>query len=210
MKTVSESRPIDNIRSSKGEAGRSPRARDLILDTMYRLALEKDFSEITVQDLLARSGVARSTFYAHFRDKEDLLVAGYDSIGLPCTKVCKVSGRSHVVLDVSAWLFSATERHAELTSSFFSGPSQRTVVAHLENILLIRVREHYRQQGTYLEQGVRGEVAVRCFVGALISSWLWWVRHDFPCPAEEMTSTFDALMNSGVWPQTGSEHRAAN
>ncbi len=45
-----------------------------------------------------------------------------------------------------------------------------------------------------------GEVAVRCFVGALSGLWLWWVRHDYPHPATEMIHHFDALMNNGTWP----------
>lgn len=180
---------------------RSQRTRELLLDSMYRLALEKDYLDITVQELLDRTGVARSTFYAHFRDKEDLLVAGYECIGVPSTKVCDISGDRRVVLDVSTWLFVATERHAALTTSFFSSPSQSIILAHLENILLIQVREHYRKQGIYDTGGLRGEVAVRCFVGALTGLWLWWVRHDYPYPDNAMTESFDALMNNGRWPR---------
>lgn len=179
---------------------RARRTRERLLDTMYRLALEKDFRDITVQELFERAGVARSTFYAHFRDKEDLLVAGYESIGTPPTRVVDVSGHKRVVLDASTWLFIATERHASLTTSFFNSPSQTVVLAHLENILLIQVREHYRKQGFYQSNELRGEVAVRCFVGALIGLWLWWVRHDYPYPASDMTEAFDALMNNGTWP----------
>ncbi|MBA1277989.1 MULTISPECIES: TetR/AcrR family transcriptional regulator [Pseudomonadaceae] len=193
-------RPDKADMASKRHASRAQRTRDLLLDGMYRLALEKDFREISVQELLSHTGVARSTFYAHFRDKEDLLVAGYECIGLPPTRVCNVAGEERVVLDVSAWLFNATERHAALTTSFFNSPSQAIILAHLENLLLIQVREHYRKHGIYECAGLRGEVAVRCFVGALIGSWLWWVRHDYPSPANEMTEAFDSLMNNGTWP----------
>lgn len=190
----------DKSHSRQRHALRSQRTRELLLDHMYRLALEKDYGEITVQELLDRTGVARSTFYAHFRDKEDLIAAGYEAIGTPATKVTDVSGDQRVVLDVSAWLFSATERHAALTTSFFSGPGQSVILAHLENILIIQVREHYRKQGLYQVAQMRGEVAVRCFVGALIGLWLWWVRHGYPNSAREMTETFDSLMNNGYWP----------
>jgi hypothetical protein len=74
------------------------------------------------------------------------------------------------------------------------------ILAHLENILIIQVREHYRKQGLYQLEQMRGEAAVRCFVGALIGLWLWWVRHDYPNSAQEMTETFDSLMNNGTWP----------
>ena len=34
---------------------------------------EKDYAEMTVEDILRRAGVARSTFYAHFHTKDDVL-----------------------------------------------------------------------------------------------------------------------------------------
>ncbi|MCL5042120.1 MAG: TetR/AcrR family transcriptional regulator [Gammaproteobacteria bacterium] len=179
---------------------RTQRTHELLLDTMYQLVLEKDYREITVQDLLDRSGVARSTFYAHFRDKEDLLVAGYEYIGLPRTRVCDISGHPRVVLDISAWLFAATERHAALTTSLFSGASREIVLAHLENILVIQVREHFRKQEIYTQGDLRSELAVRSFVGALLASWQWWIRHDYPCSAQEATEAFDSLLNNGTWP----------
>lgn len=191
---------FDKNISSQRHALRSQRTRELLLDHMYRLALEKGYDGITVQQLLDSTGVARSTFYAHFRDKEDLIVAGYEAIGMPATKVTEVDGDRRVLLDVSTWLFSATERHAALTTAFFSGPGQSVILAHLENILIIQVREHYRKQGLYQVEHMRGEAAVRCFVGALIGLWLWWVRHDYPNSAQEMTETFDSLMNNGTWP----------
>lgn len=195
---------VDKTQSGQRHAMRSQRTRELLLDHMYRLALEKGYDGVTVLQLLDSTGVARSTFYAHFRDKEDLIVAGYEAIGTPSTKVTEVDGDRRVLLDVSAWLFSATERHAALTTSFFSGPGQSVILAHLENILIIQVREHYRKQGLYLLEHMRGEAAVRCFVGALVGLWLWWVRHDYPHPAREMTETFDSLMNNGTWPPENS------
>ena len=200
---MSHAAPVQMVNENfarERHAPRSQRARDLLLDSMYSLALEKDYADITVQELLNRTGVSRSTFYAHFRTKEDLILAGYEAIGVPSTRVTEVRGDQRVVLDVSTWLFSATERHAKLTTSFFSGPGQSVILAHLENILIIQVREHYRKHGLYPNADMRGEVAVRCFVGALIGLWLWWVRHDYPASAKQMTESFDALMNNGTWP----------
>lgn len=179
---------------------RASQTRERLLGTMYDLALEKDFREITVQEVLDTAGIARSTFYAHFRDKEDLLVAGYDSIGLPTTRTDVVSGKSVVILNVAQWLFAATEEHAALTTAFFNSPSQSVVLAHLENILIVRVREHYRLHQHGQADELERETTVRCLVGALLGLWLWWVRHDYPNSAAEMSSTFDTLQGSCIWP----------
>lgn len=52
---------------------RSQRTRRLISEAFLNLMREKHFAQITVQDIIDRADVGRSTFYAHYQDKEDLL-----------------------------------------------------------------------------------------------------------------------------------------
>jgi len=42
---------------------------------LLTLILERQFDEVTVQDVLDRASVGRSTFYLHYRDKDDLLLS---------------------------------------------------------------------------------------------------------------------------------------
>ena len=42
---------------------------------LLELMLEKPIDEVTVQEVLDRASVGRSTFYLHFRDKNDLLLS---------------------------------------------------------------------------------------------------------------------------------------
>src|SRR5881392_1785654 len=55
----------------ESEDPRVRRTRDALGDALIALVQEKPFESITVQDLLDRAGVGRSTFYAHFSDKDD-------------------------------------------------------------------------------------------------------------------------------------------
>lgn len=46
---------------------------ELLADTLLALCREKPFREVTVKDIRERSGVSRTGFYNHFRDKNDLV-----------------------------------------------------------------------------------------------------------------------------------------
>ncbi|HYW74871.1 MAG TPA: TetR/AcrR family transcriptional regulator [Pyrinomonadaceae bacterium] len=50
---------------------RTRRTRNKVSGALVDLIKEKRFDDITVQNLIDRAGVGRSTFYSHFRDKED-------------------------------------------------------------------------------------------------------------------------------------------
>src|SRR5271163_2939261 len=51
------------------------RTRERLGSALVALIQEKPFDDVTVQDVLDRASVGRSTFYLHFRDKNDLLLS---------------------------------------------------------------------------------------------------------------------------------------
>src|SRR5579863_6893434 len=51
------------------------RTRARLGSALVALIHEKPFNDVTVQQVLDRASVGRSTFYLHFRDKNDLLLS---------------------------------------------------------------------------------------------------------------------------------------
>jgi AcrR family transcriptional regulator len=72
---------IPIVRERAGAAGatdrRVERTQQALTFALVELVLTKRWAKITVQDLLDRAGVGRSTFYAHYRSKDDLLLKSF-------------------------------------------------------------------------------------------------------------------------------------
>jgi AcrR family transcriptional regulator len=56
------------------------RTRASILRAFVRLALDRRYDRISTSDLIAASGVGRSTFYEHFRSKDDVLLGAMEPL----------------------------------------------------------------------------------------------------------------------------------
>ncbi len=52
---------------------RQQKTQQAIMEAFYALMQKKSYSKITVQDILDQANVGRSTFYEHFKTKEELL-----------------------------------------------------------------------------------------------------------------------------------------
>jgi len=56
------------------EDRRTQKTKKSLADALKELILERGYDNVTVQDIIDRANVGRSTFYAHYENKEQLLV----------------------------------------------------------------------------------------------------------------------------------------
>jgi AcrR family transcriptional regulator len=112
-----------------GTMGRwEPGARERLVVAALDLFGEQGYDETTVAQIAERAGVTRSTFFRHFPDKRELLVAGQATLSSLLAEgiVSAVSGAS--ALDaVSAGLVRASEAMGPVNHEF--GPRLAAVVA---------------------------------------------------------------------------------
>ncbi len=71
-------RPLPSGRHglSRAEVEASQRVR--MLDAVAAVVSEKGYGATTIADVVSRAGVSRSTFYEHFRSKEECFLAAFD------------------------------------------------------------------------------------------------------------------------------------
>lgn len=179
---------------------RVQKTRQALHQALIALIVEKGYEAVTVKDILERANVGRSTFYAHYLGKEQLLQGGLDGLG----KVLAEQQRAarDVAARVPAFAFSlALFEHAqgyhEVYRAMVGQHAGAVVVNRLQQVLSGLVEaELARLQLTNSADSAPAlpPAAVSQFVvGALISVLRWWVDEPRDYAAVEVDAIFRRL-----------------
>jgi AcrR family transcriptional regulator len=192
------------------------RTRNLLRNAFLELIQEKGYDRITVQDILDRADVGRSTFYAHYRDKDDLMLAGFEDIRSALAAERDAAQKGTTAKGEFLQPLLAVFRHVEEHRHFWHALSRKGgsefVTRILRESIADLVREHLRVQfpGTDRD-GLRFDAAMRFVAGACMGLVIWWLEDDrVTYSAEEIHSVFRRLATQGVTRFLGSSAVAGN
>jgi AcrR family transcriptional regulator len=165
-------------------------------EALLGLIMEKPYEDVTVQEVLDRASVGRSTFYLHYRDKNDLLLSQLEQFGeFMSTMLIVRKEKSHRVMPVEEMFAHIAE--------------QITLYRALENANRINdffeLAQGYFARGIAQRLGESGRVSnvpryeldarATALAGSLISLLKWWLGRG----AKESARSMDQLFHSMVW-----------
>ncbi|NTW11379.1 MAG: TetR/AcrR family transcriptional regulator [Chlorobiaceae bacterium] len=195
----------------KKDDRRINRTRKLIQEALMSLIVERGYENVTVQDIIDRADVGRSTFYAHFRDKDELLISWFEHLRtlfeqqqqelLDERKTGKETG-VNIVLD----LFRHTGNHHRLYKAVAGRQSGEMILKYLHRYLtalLLPILEEAVKKRPSLPIPV--EVTVHHLVSSLLSLMTWWLDRNMPYPPEKMEGMFRALVRPSLEAALGND-----
>jgi AcrR family transcriptional regulator len=157
---------------------------------------EKPFSAITVQHVLDRAKVGRSTFYTHYRDKEDLFLSDvedfFEGMANLLSRRGEDSNRIAPVREFFAHVAEWKEFHAALVAS-----GKVRDVMELGHGYFARAIEQRLSEVQPLRIPFRTAMA-HALAGALLSLLSWWIDRGMPASPHEMDDMYHRLVWSGV------------
>jgi AcrR family transcriptional regulator len=176
------------------------RTRELLHRALLELIGEKGYDRVTVQDILDRADVGRSTFYAHFRDKEDLLRSGVADVNAAVATEIEREGRTLTgLLQPLLIVFRHVESHRHMWEPLATKGGLdlglRILKENSEELLRDQLRSHFPQASA---DGPQVEAAVQATTGALAGLLTWWVANDVRSSADEVHAMFCRLTIPGL------------
>ena len=176
------------------------RTRDVLGDALVALMQEKPFESITVQHVLDRAGVSRSTFYEHYEDKNDLFLSdAAEFFEAMSTALSKYGDKSNRVAPVSEFFAHVAEQRRFHDALVASGKIQDLWEMGQEYFARGIEQRLAELPGMPAMAPPRAAALARAFAGALFSLLSWWIQSG----PEMSPAQMDELFHGMVWSSIG-------
>jgi AcrR family transcriptional regulator len=196
---MSENQHHQLAASKKKTDARVRRTRDALGDALVALMQEKPFETITVQDVLARANVSRSTFYTHYSDKDDLLMSDaeefFEAISMALSEHGDKSDRVFPVQEFFTHLADVQPFFKALVKSGKFQENMELARGHFARGIERRLAELPRSRSI-----PPNELPAIAFThaGALLSLLTWWLDRGMRETPAEMDQLFHRMVWNGV------------
>ena len=179
---------------------RVQKTRMALHQALISLMRTQKYDAILVQDILDHANVGRSTFYSHFRDKDELLLGGMDHLRefLNVAQQEAKQGVTHryeTVIGFSGAMFAHAGENRDVYHSLLGGVGWVIVSRGMEEILMQLVSKEAKplyQAGP--PPALPFELFVHFIVTTFWSVMTWWISQRNAMPAQTVDTHFRSLV----------------
>ena len=185
------------------------RTKDLLRGALLSLIREKGYERITVQEIIDRADVGRSTFYTHFRDKEDLLVYGLEELREPFTSAADDNSRLQGTnASPSLTVFEHFATYRDVWKAMAGRRGAEVFVRYLHEFLTELVGDQLRARAPDGPTQVPLDALVEFAVSTLLGLGMrWWQLGEVPYSPREVDQIYRRLtepaIQAGLRPSAG-------
>ena len=190
METNKKAKNSGNKKSGETEDRRIRRTKKFLKNALTELITEKGYEDVSVQDVIDRADVGRTSFYTYFRSKEDLLLQNLDDLEEMFLPEKGGSGYSD---DFSLKMFLHLEERWRLAKVLLGNKKMPIVRNYVHNILIKYYKKKFQEEYGKTRTAFEIEGSAVFTSGALLSLTLWWLSMDKPVTPEKMHELFLSL-----------------
>jgi AcrR family transcriptional regulator len=165
---------------------------------LIELMHEKHYDSITVQDIIDRANVGRSTFYSHFRDKEDLLIGDWKRFfEMIAFHVDLNTGKNGRVAPIEPIMMHIKDMHSLYRALERSGKTDRLFSVGTD-YLAQKLEEKIRATVDVSKMSVSPEFSAHLLSLQIFGTLKWWLDRNMSTTSAEMGRMFQEVVGPGV------------
>ena len=182
---------------------RIQRTRELLREALLALIHERGYDAVTIQEIVDRANIGRTTFYLHYTSKDDLFLDCHDAI---LSRFQLNPGAS-----LSRETLSSAEAPAGMVLAYRHLLDARALLAPIlqgkDSLLILRrlrdrgaeeIAAQLRELAANADSAVPIELLASYLAGAQIALLHWWLEKRQPHTPEQLAQTFHRLQRAAI------------
>jgi AcrR family transcriptional regulator len=202
------------------------RTRKALREALFDLIREKSYDQITVEEITERANLGRTTFYLHYKDKEDLLLEDFidliDQVVSKAvddrpllrlkTKIGNSSTPSNPLSGLNLFrpnliIFQNVAKNADLLRIILRNGGTLQIGTRLRETVLKAVQQialaSQARSDLEIAFEIPVEVIANFYAGSLLGLISWWLDNNMPYTPEQMTLFSQRLFFLGLFDALG-------
>lgn len=181
------------------------RSQKMIIEAFMKLVIQKGYNNVSVQDIAEEAMINRATFYAHFKDKEDLFDSIFDRSLSVLTSVLDVTqlvknNKIQVkhIEHLLTKMYDVIFQNRDFFRIILSGSSQEIFRSKLAKIVYEKYIDIFNQlKITENEVEIPIGFVIEYMSAIYISTLHWWINNNDEMTSSQLATLVVKLIGNG-------------
>jgi len=182
---------------------RVERTRELLQKALIELIAERGYDAITIQDIVDRANVGRTTFYLHYNSKDELFMSCHEAIvrefhiGLlhPLSREELLSPEIPPEMTSS---YQHLEEGRALLYPIFHGKDSQLILRQIRDRSAREIETNLRATFDEANSTIPLDMLANYLVGAQIALMQWWLEKHRSYTPDNLTQTLHRLQRAAI------------
>lgn len=174
------------------------KTQNILYNTLLNLMREKTFEEIKVSDICNKALINRSTFYAHYNDKYELLADCIQELKKSLTQELKKNNNFSNTKEYYLEMIKLFLDHIELNKEKYL-----SIIIHNQNSITMNIIYDVLEQDITInlqkeknlnKTQIPRTIITKFYLGAVVNVGIEWLKNDKKYTKEEILKYFSLLI----------------
>jgi AcrR family transcriptional regulator len=174
------------------------KTKKILFDTLIKLMKQKNFERIKISDICEEALINRSTFYAHYEDKYDLLMDLFEEQTLTVLKELNVNENKSVskkyLMDLLSIIINHIDENKEIYNAILVNNRNGILIDFLIDATERDFLQRIKNNNKVVISNIPIDTIVKFYAGGLINIGISWLTEKEKYTKEEILSYIDKLI----------------
>lgn len=188
---------------------RVQRTRKYLQEALIELILEQGYDSISVQDIVDRADIGRSTFYTHYSTKDAVFIDSFKALESELKAAVDAADKAvednstvqgdNYHLSFTKALFTHVDGHRTLYRAMARERGAILAANHIKKILYRLVRNDLNNRvESHGMSVITRDAAIHFVVGATFDLLSWWVDYKSEWSSDEVNAFLQSMVAPGI------------